>query len=105
MIDLGRKVPEPFLDKPEILPVSQFYWTAFCDLVTERQIGMGVGPIPRSKAREYAFQQGVVDEDGFDRFWAIIHEVDTESISLMNAAWKTTMPPAKRPRRSPRQPP
>ena len=33
---------------------SSFYWDAYCELETERSVGMGKGPIPVSKIREYA---------------------------------------------------
>lgn len=83
LIELGRPVPEPFLDQPEILPESMFYWSAYCNLVTERQIGMGIGPIPISKAREYAEREGISDRE-WDDFWGIIREVDADHIRLIN---------------------
>lgn len=84
----GRPAPEPYLDRPEIWPLSEFYWHAFNDLASERQIGMGVGYIPWSKAKEYASHHGVDAGGAFDRFWAIVRAVDVESVKLSNAVKK-----------------
>lgn len=85
MLQQGRKVPEPFLDQPELLPVSAFYWQAFLDLATERPVGMSIGAIPRSRVVEYASHEGIVDPDEFDRFWWIISRLDTEQLRLVQA--------------------
>lgn len=80
----GRPVPEGFADRPELTPHESFLWTAFHDLGTERQLGMGVGPIPWSVARQYAAAQGIDDEDGFSDFWAVIRLVDAEYVNQAN---------------------
>lgn len=76
------RAPDPFYDRPEIEPRSLFYWTAFNDLETERSYGMTVGPIPRSKAREYAIEQGIADPDDIDDFWFVIRKIDNEAARL-----------------------
>lgn len=84
----GGRAPDPYLDRPELWPESQFFWTAFHDLATERQIGMGLGPIPRSAAVAYAAEYGITEGDEFDRFWAIIRTVDAEQLKLANTTKK-----------------
>lgn len=57
------------------LPGDEFYMKAFWDLSTERQLGMGVGPIPWSRIFQYGnFYQ--LDEDLLDPFIQIIREMD-----------------------------
>lgn len=85
---MGRQVPDAFFDRPDPLPESHFYWRAFCELSTERQIGMGVGPIPYSKAREYA-QRYELNEDEWDFFWEIIQDVDSENLKLIGASLRS----------------
>lgn len=77
----GMKVPAEFLDRPEMVPDYVFYWNAFHDLGTERQLGMAAGPIPRSAVRAYALEQGI-GGDRFDLFWSIIRELDGAQMKL-----------------------
>lgn len=79
LIGMGRQVPDGFHQRPEILPISFFHWNAFCDLETERAYGMAVGPIPRSKAREYARENGITDADELADFLSIMSRLDNES--------------------------
>lgn len=75
-VGMGRRVPAGFADRPEVKPVAAFYWTAFCDLESERSFGMAAGPIPRSRARDYAIEHGIDDADGIAEFWHIIVRLD-----------------------------
>lgn len=56
----------------------------FSDLSTERQIGMGIGPIPRSKVREYARDVLELTDDSFDRFCEVMARVDDDYTSMQN---------------------
>lgn len=82
LLGLGRRVPEGFYERPEILPIATFYWTAFCALETERAIGMAAGPIPRSAAKDYAIDYGIDDLEGFENFWQIITRLDSEASKI-----------------------
>ena len=86
LLGMGRDVPSGFLERPEILPVAAFQWRAFCALETERHIGMAVGPIPWSKALEYAIEHGIDDPDEFDAFWQIITRLDNEASRIRRVA-------------------
>lgn len=92
LIERGREPPAAYYDRPEVLPCHEFYWVAFCDLVTERSIGMGVGPIPRSKVIAYAERADLGGEDAVEFFWAVIHALDGADIAGIN---KTQKPPEK----------
>lgn len=85
-IAAGQPAPEPFFDKPEISENAAHIWIAFHDLGTERQIGMGIGPIPRSKAKEYAADELAIFGEAFDRFWSIIRMLDAEFLKIVNAS-------------------
>lgn len=77
----GQRAPDQFYDRPTLDELELFYYNAFHELSTERQYGMSVGPIPRSKAREYAVEYGI----DFDFFWSVIRRVDSESMKMSNA--------------------
>jgi len=86
LLGMGREVPGGFLKRPEILPVAVWYWSAFCALETERHIGMAVGPIPWSKALEYATEHGITKADEFAEFWQIIMRLDNEAARIRRVA-------------------
>lgn len=81
-------VPEAFYDQPDIGLQWLFHWQAFHDLSTERQIGMGVGPIPRSAIRSYAEEYGIIEDDEYDKFEQIIRSVDVNYLKLVNSFGK-----------------
>lgn len=87
----GGRVPEPFLDQPELSEISGFYWQAFCDLATERQVGMSLGPIPRSRAREYAVQEGIDTDEEWQLFWAILRALDAENMKIIDKSTKRSV--------------
>lgn len=79
----GRKVPDQFFNRPEIRVEYHHFWKAFSDLTTERGIGMGLGPIPRSKIVEYAAQLGL-EGDVAEDFSAVIMKVDSDYVGMVN---------------------
>lgn len=95
-IEQGKEPPEEYYNQPDIPPHLGFIWLAFFDLSTERQIGMGVGPIPRSKIREYARELGIDDNsESFDRFTRIIHALDDEYVRRANEPSKKKNEPVE----------
>jgi len=85
LIEDGKEAPPQFYDQPEIMPGSQFYWDAFGDLGSDRQFGMGIGPIPYSAIRRYADSWDIVSRDEFAFFYGIIRSLDAEYMKLANA--------------------
>ena len=77
---LGRSVPEGFLNQPSIAPQNLFLWDAFWELSSERQMGMGLGPIPYRALRSYADDGGIVG-DHFDLFRSVIRQLDGEYLA------------------------
>lgn len=59
-------------------------WNAFWELSTERQLGMAVGPIPRSKIREYASNELGLQGDALDRAITIIRKADDAYVGMTN---------------------
>lgn len=83
-IELGIEPPAQFLEQPEILPHNQFYWEAFGDLSTERQIGMGLGPIPRSAIQSYAKEFGITGDE-YEIFQRIIRKMDNKYLEMSSS--------------------
>ena len=79
--------PDAYYKQPEIHPTNQFYWDAFAELSSERQIGMGLGPIPRSAIKAYAEEFAVVG-DSLDLFMSIIRRADNEFLRVANSSEK-----------------
>jgi hypothetical protein len=77
MIDQGREPPPQFFEQPELALDLVGIMDAFCDLSTERQIGMTLGSIPVSKTKEYAAELEL-DGDELDRFCTLIVRMDAE---------------------------
>lgn len=80
----GRAVPPSFLQQPELAIHLRAERVAFSDLSTERQIGMGLGPIPRSKIIEYGAAELGLDGDELDRFCRVIRRVDADYLDSVN---------------------
>ena len=87
MHEAGGEPPAAFYEQPDILPWNRFYWESFFELSTERQIGMGAGPIPRSAIVAYAKESGI-DGDRYDVFHRIIRALDAEYLKLANPSGK-----------------
>jgi hypothetical protein len=51
-------------------------WEAFFALSNDRQVGMGLGPIPWSSLDRYAQRFGIDDPDEFDVFAFLIRTMD-----------------------------
>lgn len=68
--------PKALLDRPQLLPGSDFYMTAYQELQTERSIGMALGPIPWSSIVSYAKSSGITDEDDIQDFLTIIRALE-----------------------------
>lgn len=74
-----NKMPPPkwIEEKPGLKIGLEFYWKAFWELATCRQISNGAeGPIPWLSMKEYANHFEIRDDD-FDRFVLVLKAVDT----------------------------
>lgn len=68
-------MPAWYDEEPLVLPGEDFYLRAFWDLSTERQIGMGLGPIPFFARQRYALEAGL-EPDMIRPFIDIIGKLD-----------------------------
>jgi hypothetical protein len=83
LIEKGLEPPEVFYTQPIISEFGAFYWDAFHDLSSERQFGMGLGPIPRSAIMSYA-DECELGVDASHQFYRIIREIDAEFLRSLN---------------------
>jgi hypothetical protein len=84
--------PAPFYAQPEIPSHLSPFWAAFLELGTERQIGMGIGAIPVSRINAYARDELDLDDDGGDRFRAVIRLMDDAYLALVTTPNKGNRP-------------
>jgi hypothetical protein len=87
-MERGMEPPAWFFDQPEIWFQNQFYWNAFNELSSERQIGMGLGPIPLSAIRRYA-EEWELDGDEYEVFYSIIRKMDIKYLDMTHSKNQT----------------
>lgn len=75
------QIPQQLLDEPELHPGLGIYSKAFWELSTERQIGMGLGPIPHSAIVKYAHNYKMTDEQEGDLEY-LIRKMDSRYLEL-----------------------
>jgi hypothetical protein len=70
--------PLPFLAaKPSLGEAVAWTWTAFWKLSRDRAFGFGEGPIPEIAVRDFAAWHGMGPGDAYERFEALIFDMDT----------------------------
>lgn len=69
-------------------PENVFYFEAFWELSSDRQIGMGLGEIPFSAIDRYAVRYKIVSVDRFDEFRRVMRRMDAEYRSLATSKSK-----------------
>jgi hypothetical protein len=69
-------LPDKIKNKPEVKLGLELYWKAFQDLSSDRDIGMGVGPIPWSSMNEWGARNHIRGDD-FERFVAVLRGMDS----------------------------
>ncbi len=69
-------VPDKIKNTPTLSMGLHMYWKAFQDLSSDRDVGMGIGPIPWSAMSAWADRNGIRG-DNFERFVTIIKGMDT----------------------------
>lgn len=61
-----------------MLPENVFYYEAFWEVSSDRQVGMGLGGIPFTAIDRYAARYGITDQDRFDAFRRTMRAMDAE---------------------------
>jgi hypothetical protein len=74
--DAGDEIPEDAIP-PEIPDEARFAYFAFNEFATDRQVGMGVGPIPFTAIDAYAHRYGIAGDE-FERFRLLIRTIESE---------------------------
>ena len=70
------EIPAALLSRPSLKRHLLPIWDAFHALAGDRQLGMGIGPIPFTAIDRYAARFGINDRDEFHRFHALISAMD-----------------------------
>lgn len=85
LIEMGRQPPDVYFERPEIEPHLALFWSDFWELSTERQIGMAIGSIPRSKIREYFSEE--IGLAGLELDYAVdlTRRVDSEYVGMSSS--------------------
>lgn len=79
----GQPLPESFLNAPSLYFGLNEYYSAFWRLHTDRQIGMGIGPIPWASIERYADRENMDDEE-LERFEVLIRAMDNVYLEHAN---------------------
>ncbi len=83
-------IPEPLDSMPELEPGLVFYWYAFWELSTDRQIGMSEGPIPWSSMHRWCQYHEILGDE-FDRFVIMIKHMDAAYLKHRSKASKKSI--------------
>lgn len=62
----GRPIPDRINNAPTLTLGLEFYYAAFNELSTCREVGLGMGPIPWTEVRSYADSYGLPEEEAED---------------------------------------
>lgn len=63
---MGEPIPDDAIP-PAVLPDYCYSYSVFCELSTDREIGMALGPIRFTAIDTYARRYGIDDLDDFDQ--------------------------------------
>jgi len=78
--------PSPLDDLPKLDHAESVYYSDFNILGSERNSGMGIGPIPVTRINQYAEQEGIINTALFKK---IIMDVDKNFIELVSDKQKS----------------
>lgn len=87
-------LPQSIRDKPKILVGLELYWKAFSDLSSDREIGMGIGPVPWRAIHEWGLRHNIVGDD-FERLVLMVRGLDAVYIEKQASKRKTKMSKGK----------
>lgn len=72
---MGEPIPERIKNAPKLESSLGFYYDAFFDLMSERQIGFGEGPIPTTAILRYSKHYELNSEEEADLLF-FVRELD-----------------------------
>ena len=91
----GAKRPDRIANKPEVINGLEMYWKAFTDLMADRELGMGEGPIRWTAISDWAARRGINGDD-FERLVFLLREMDSVYMEHRNRQSKRDSSKAKR---------
>ncbi len=94
-IKKGRKLPDWYINEPQISQVDYFYIKSFYDLSTCRNSGMSIGPIPWTAIKKYTEHYGL-EFDVAESLIDIIKEMDEAYMDYQNKETEKNKPKVKK---------
>lgn len=91
-MSIKRRIPLPskIANAPILHDGLGLYYAAFLELSTDRDYGMGMGPIPYSSIADYLDRLGIEDDSWYEDFVDFIRALDSAFISYENQRQKDT---------------
>ena len=83
-------LPAKIANKPTIKFGLDLYWKAFQDLSADRDVGMGVGPIPWSAMNAWGVRNHIKGDD-FERFVLVLRGMDSVYMTHQSKKAKSKM--------------
>lgn len=84
----GLTAPESLRERDKPLPPEcTLFARCFLDCSTERQVGMGMGPIPWSAVRLWCIEQGA--RDLLADVWYVVHTADAAMLEKWSERLKS----------------
>lgn len=68
-------LPDKIANRPQLIPGLELYWRAYADMTSDREVGMGVGPIPWTAMHLWAVRHNIRGDD-FDRLVLVLRGMD-----------------------------
>lgn len=79
----GRPLPKKIRNAPELILGLEFYYNAFEDLSSCRELGFGVGPIPWTAMKDYCHEYDITGDDDLEDFFYFIRQMDNAYLAHM----------------------
>jgi len=73
-------LPDRIANRPQLIQGLELYFIAWGDLDSERAVGFGLGPIPRSAMVNYAREYGFSEEQKEDLLY-LVREMDNDFLA------------------------
>jgi hypothetical protein len=88
---MNMPLPDKIKNRPKLRPGLDLYWRAFWEMSSDREIGMGVGPIPWRTVNDWCLRNDIWGED-FERLLTILRGMDGEFMKRQGGKGKSGTP-------------
>lgn len=87
-----RKIPDKFLNAPEVYPGLDMFYAAFMDMTSCRELGYGqIGPVNWLTVQRYCEVYGIAGEQREDMFY-FVNKMDREYLNWLDKKRKRKEP-------------